>query len=299
MNLGITYLQHEVIKRELNPKTALQSLTELNINTVRVGAIWNQIQPQPNVWDFDELDSILNFFQAHKLNVVVTVGMKAPRWPEFYLPDWLPSQSPDQIGAYAAEFIAQVVNRYKHLSGIIAWQVENEPLDVGGNLKTSIPLYVIASEINLVRQLDPHRPIQLNFWGNNIIRRPDYAQAAKLADTVGIDLYYRQPAAWGRYHGPYFLNWQLKKWIANQSKPIWITELQGDAWEKDHRHKWLANPGSMNPQQLQRSLETALKLEPQAVLFWGYEYWLWHKQQGRPELWNMAVYLYQKYGGKE
>jgi hypothetical protein len=176
----------------------------------------------------------------------------------------------------------------------VAWQVENEPLDVGGKLKASIPLYILASEINLVRQLDPHRPIHLNFWGNNIIRRNDYSSAAALADVIGVDLYFRQPAKWFGYHGPYYLDWQLKSWIANQTKPVWITELQGDAWERDHRRKWQGNPGSMSPQHLRRSFHRAVKMQPQAVLFWGYEYWLWHKQQGRPELWDTAKELFQQ-----
>ena len=51
MRVGITYLEHEAAKLGLDPQQALQSLSELNINTVRVGAYWNQIQPQPNIWD--------------------------------------------------------------------------------------------------------------------------------------------------------------------------------------------------------------------------------------------------------
>lgn len=296
MRFGITYLDHEVLKRGLNPDQALHAIAELGIDTVRVGAYWNQIQPQPDTWDFDALDRILNHLQSQKLDVVLTVGMKAPRWPEFYMPDWLPSHAPDYVGGYAREFITQVVNRYKGLSVIQVWQVENEPLDVGGKLKTAIPLYVLASEINLVRQLDPKRPIHLNFWGNNIIRRADYQEASQLADVIGIDLYYRQPAKWFGYHGPYFFDWQLKRWIASQPKPVWITELQGDAWEKNHNHKWQANPGSMSPYHLQQSFKRAISLNPEAVLFWGYEYWLWHKQQGRPELWETAIKLLNNRG---
>ena len=296
MQVGITYLEHESAKLGLNPKQALQSVLELNINTVRVGAYWNQIQPQPDIWDFDALDRILNYFQSKRLDVVLTVGMKAPRWPEFYLPDWLPSSNPEYVGGYVREFITQVVNRYKSLSAVQAWQVENEPLDVGGKLKTAIPLYVLASEVGLVRELDPQRPIHLNFWGNNIIRRTDYRTASELADVVGIDLYYRQPAKLWDYHGPYFFDWQLKRWIAKQNKPVWITELQGDAWEKDHRHKWTSSPSSMSPYHLARSFHRSLKLNPQAVLFWGYEYWLWHKQQGRPELWETAAKLLNRGG---
>src|SRR5690606_27718024 len=131
--------------------------------------------------------------------------------------------------------------------------------------------------------------------GNNITRRKDYLQVRDLIDVIGIDIYYRQPAKWfGRYHGPYFFDWQLKRWIAKQTNPVWITELQGDAWEKDHRLKWQSNPPSMNPAQLASHFNRAIRLNPEAVLFWGYEYWLWHKHQGRPELWNTAKNLFKQ-----
>ncbi len=296
MRLGITYLGHEVIKRGLNPAQALNLISELNIDTVRVGALWNQIQPQPDTWDFDALDQTLDHLQSCKLDIVLTVGMKAPRWPEFYLPQWLSGRNLEQVTEQTHQFISKVVNRYKGLSSLLAWQVENEPLDVGGNLKMAIPLPMLASEVSLVRQLDPKRPIHLNFWGNNIIRRADYGEVMSLADVMGIDLYYRQPAKWFGYHGPYFFDWQLKRWIASQPKPVWITELQGDAWERDHNQKWVSSPPSMSPQHLSRSFIRAIELQPEAVLFWGYEYWLWHKQQGRPELWDTAVSLFKNEG---
>jgi hypothetical protein len=290
MLIGTTFIPDEAQKRGIPKEQVLAGLSELRFQIVRLGAYWPEIQPQSNTWNFDELHRTLRWLHEHRIAVVVTVGMKAPRWPEYYLPRWLTPTSPPGLLEPTLKFIEKVVRELRGHPNIYAWQVENEPLDRGGKYDWAIPLGMLKEEISLVRLLDD-RPIHLNFWGNNIIRRPDYQAAADLADIIGLDLYYRQPAQFGQYHGPYFWDWQLKWWIANQPKRLWITELQGDAWEKNHQHKWQPHPGSMNPGYLQANFNRALKLQPEAILFWGYEYWLWQKQQGRPELWDTAKAL--------
>ena len=104
------------------------------------------------------------------------------------------------------------------------------------------------------------------------------------ADVLGIDLYYQQ-FIWSKagidiYIGPKDNDNTLKKYLRTIPKPVWITELQAEPWEKDEKKYRSRNPKSMSPQKLQQFFQRATSLDVPSILFWGYEYWLWKAEQG-------------------
>src|SRR5207248_2409932 len=58
----------------------------LDSRIVRLGAYWDDIEPRPGVYDFRALDWQMDLAAQSGRAVVLSVGMKAPRWPEYFLP---------------------------------------------------------------------------------------------------------------------------------------------------------------------------------------------------------------------
>lgn len=209
----------------------------------------------------------------------MVIGMKAPRWPEFYFPEWIIKKDPEHVETEVLRFIQKGIETLKHFSCITHWQVENEPLDPSGpdNLKISDEL--LEKEIARVRNLDA-RPIVVTVWGNFLSKRSSFRIAEKLADIVGIDVYYKTPFWKGMYKGPWDTDRTIAKLIATCTKPVWISELQAEPWErqgKDFRHPY---PESINLPQLKKNILRAQRLHSEGLFFWGYEYWMYRNVCG-------------------
>jgi hypothetical protein len=297
--VGATYSHREITWLKIDPTDAFRQTLSLKLDLLRLGVYWDESQPTVKKFDLSAIKYLLDQCEQGQQAVVLTVGMKAPRWPEYYVPNWLSASNPGQVAQSILTFIQRVVGELKEYQCIHYWQVENEPLDHSGPNKWSIPSWLLQQEIDLVRQLDP-RPIHLNLWGDNVTRTSLYQQAANLANSIGLDLYFYQPASNHTYHGPNFHRWQFKWWrlkqhLSGKAKPLWITELQAEAWEEHNHLKFSENPGSMSPDILTKNFQRAMQLKPEVILFWGLEYWLWQKMQGRPQLWQRAVELIKQH----
>ena len=140
MNLGFTFSQRQAEYLELAWREAYREAINLSPGTVRLGAYWDEIEPEPGRSDFSTLDWLLDKAAARDLRIILTVGLKAPRWPEYYLPAWLDRRLPDggrvtdepDVRVHTLDFIRQVIQRYCGREVIAYWQVENEPLDPAG-----------------------------------------------------------------------------------------------------------------------------------------------------------------------
>lgn len=287
MKIGATYSHREIGWLKLDPAASLATTLDLNFDILRLGVYWDESQPTKAKFDFSAIKTALDQCQARQQAVMVSVGMKAPRWPEYYLPNWLKVESVEETEQPVLAFIEKAVTELKDYDCIKIWQVENEPLDPSGLKQWAIPVELLAKEVALVRSLDK-RPIHINLWGDNVVKSAKYDIAASLADTVGIDIYYHQPAEEG-YHGPnfnwnQFMIWRLRKLFSLQHKPLYITELQAEPWEHNNDLKFGPNPGSINSEYVRKNFQQAKRLRPQAIFFWGLEYWLWRAQQGNPDL---------------
>ena len=201
---------------------------------IRLGAYWDRIERTPGSYDFSVLELQLDRAGARGMDVILTVGMKAPRWPEYYLPRWLEervivghggdvSEDPE-VRARVLAFVDRVVRHVRTHRAIVVWQVENEPLDPSGPNRWTIGEKLLAEEVALVRRLDD-RPIIVSTFVdvdplmNAPWRRAELRRRAEvildLADILGLDLYPNRGLQL-RGHDLYF-HW-----------PVWIWEA-GDA----------------------------------------------------------------------
>ena len=68
--------------------------------------------------------------------------------------------------------------------------------------------------------------------------------------------------------------------LKESSKPIWITELQAEPWEKNEKGYFSKNPQSISPEKLIKNINDAKQLPVKEILLWGFEYWLWKEKNG-------------------
>jgi hypothetical protein len=140
--LGFTFSQRQAEYLELPWDEVYDAALDLSPTIIRLGAYWDEIEPVEGVYDWSTLDAQLDQADERGLDVILTVGMKAPRWPEYFLPTWLEPRLELDDGATVSEraelrqrtlaFVERVVQRYRGHDAVAYWQVENEPLDPSG-----------------------------------------------------------------------------------------------------------------------------------------------------------------------
>lgn len=288
--LGITFSHRQLQYLDLPVEESLQTALQLNFSHLRLGCYWDENEPQPGQYDFSSLHQILKTCQRHQRPVVLTIGVKAPRWPEFYWPKFIPPQEQNfqkpKTQQQIINFITTAVKELQTYDCLTHWQVENEPLDPSGPDNLAIPLSFLRQETELVRQLDD-RPIIINLWGNDLLTRQLLPLAEAIADVIGLDLYSQQFVTkifkkniYRGYLHPQQRLKQLQQTLKQCSKPTWITELQAEPWEDSEKNYKKPAPASISPQKLTQNIEQAQKLPIKNILLWGFEYWLWRASQG-------------------
>lgn len=285
MKLGTTFSHRHLISLGLEPQSAFRSLLDLKFDLIRLCGYLDELWPSSDNFYFKQLDWYLEQCEASGQSCLLTLGMKAPRWPEFYLPGWLTKRN---LVHYLPEYICQAIQYFGKYSCIHYWQIENEPLDPSGPNKQQVDFEVLQAEVAAARQTGTDLPIILTAWGNELKQRNIAIKMASLADIIGIDMYYRVPAFWKFYTGPAASDNYYRDLPGKLNKPVWLAELQAEPWEKTVIPPIHHTP-SMNPSRLKTNLAQATLLQYPVVLLWGFEYWYWLRQQGYPEYWKTVT----------
>lgn len=223
-----------------DPDALMARILAMGMNTVRLGAYWDSIEPNgPGDAHFEQLDALLAAARRHGLKVVLSVGAKGPNWPEYHVPSWAKpeggrdvSQDP-RFRSETEAFVRKVASHVASDPAIAMWQVENEPFDPAGPHQAHLDQRMVATEAAILRAADGHRrPVMINCWSAGD-RRPMIDAAFQVADLVGLDVYPHAPApgAFDRTTGiPAYALAQAKK----TGKPVMIAELQADNWGSYH-----------------------------------------------------------------
>ena len=67
----------------------LGTILESGARYVRISVEWSQVEPTEGVYDFTLIDALLAEADRDGAKVLLGVGVKAQRHPEFYIPDWV------------------------------------------------------------------------------------------------------------------------------------------------------------------------------------------------------------------
>lgn len=245
--------------------------------------------------------------------MVLTVGIKAQGWPEFFVPARLSCDAASgsdvvaavpAVGHAALPFIAATVERYRQRAGIVAWQVENEPLNPSGPRRWWIGPGFVSREVAAVREGDPGRPVVVNAFCHfnarldaassrhgadlrrllgSSARTPEAEALALLApgDILGLDVYRRigrgrfVTHAWG---------WRrnAERWrrqAAAEGKHAWVVEAQAEPWHGSQ---------TCRPEDIPSLVAGLRAAGLTTILLWGAEHWIAEAERGDPS-WLAAV----------
>lgn len=299
MKLGASFSHPHLSCLELDPDNAIKEFKSLGLEWIRLGCYWNEIEKIKGKYNFSQIDPLVEYCEKNKIKVVMTVGMKAPRWPEYYIPDWVNfnkrrftkiSSDDSVLYKHTLEFVEKCVKHFQNSSIIKVWQVENEPLDPTGEKVWRIDYQFLKDETELIRKLQPDKKVLINTWGNLLTFRKVYRNAAKISDIVAFDIYLRHPPFLinkiKKYAGPTDTKSTFKKVfeeLRSLGKEVWLAELQAEPWEKDELVAKSDNPPSFLPEHFERNIGYTKDLEPDVILLWGFEYWLWRKEKFNDE----------------
>lgn len=322
LHVGFTFSPRQAEYLDLPWRETFQATAQLSPALVRLGAYWDEIERQPGQYDFSGLDWLVDRAEVRNTRVLLTVGMKAPRHPEYFLPSWLERRlrlpnraqvSDDaQLRVHALAFIEQVIRRYRSRAVIAAWQVENEPLDPAGPHAWRIGEDFLRREVAALRALD-ERPIVVNMFVDapvaallpwDAVARARARAILQVADVLGLDVY---PSRGVRVLGhDLYLQFPLWSWrrplvelqeLAEQAgKPTWIIEAQAEPWEPA-RIVYTDRPRSRSVQPTgAAALYERLRREGfGTILLWGVEYWQMRRLRHEDDAWwKMMADLFPK-----
>ncbi|MFH1395745.1 MAG: beta-galactosidase [Candidatus Omnitrophota bacterium] len=309
LKLGTTYSPLQCQYLGLDWKKTYLNILDAGYDVVRIGAYWSEIEKKENFYDFSELEWQIQEAKAKGIPIVLTVGMKAPRWPEFFIPEWILKKANLGIGADVSKnvlvrnqtlaFIKKVVEKYKHRDIIQYWQVENEALNHIGCKYWYIGMDFLKEEVALVRKIDErNRPIILTSatYPNKFLRFIatlfDYhnpiKEYIKMADIVGINVYpiVGCKILFKNFSFETTLNEREKyfspliKSIHAHNREVWVTELQAEPWEPGH----LVYTKEQQPKTASTDITRELfkemdELGVDTILLWGAEYWQFRAEE--------------------
>lgn len=276
MVYGFSFSKGQCDWLNLDWKKLLDKLSNSNLKIIRLGLYWNEIEKENGIYDFSSSKEIIEYSQNLGFEIILTVGMKAPRWPEFYIPNFVQKSELEQK---TLDFIKACVEQFKDFENISTWQIENEPLDPSGPSNLNIDSDFLQQEIDLVKGLDSSRKILVTIWGNDLKKRNNLEKILKLKniDQIGFDFYPKQPGLF-RYRGPDYSLVDLKEiTIHLQSKnikPI-IAELQAEPWEKFDYKKSPEKVKSVSLDLIKKNIIDYKDLGFEEIILWGIEYCEW------------------------
>lgn len=315
VQIGTSYSPSRAQYLGLDWQKSYDRLLDMHFKVIRLSAYWSEADGQ----GYDRLDWLMQRSQQAGQPIVLSVGMKGLGWPEYYIPnEYQPVSASDggdvsqdpAVKAGALVFVQQTVLRYQENPMLVAWQVENEPMNPAGPHRWWIDPKFVAQEVTAVKQLDGTRPVIVNAFGsfNMLFDRLSNRNGIDLTkllgfesntaehqslqsigkgDILGLDIYTRigytwlgqdkvadADSGWATTAG-HWRNQALK-----QSKQAWITEAQAEPWETTP--KTLADPKSTLAPDIVKRFD---KLQAQGfstILLWGAEYWLWRDLNADP-----------------
>ncbi|MFH1632222.1 MAG: hypothetical protein ABIA47_04400 [bacterium] len=270
------------------------TVDELGVRNLRVPVYWSEVESVQGEYDFSGLNWIMNEAEAHGASVTLAVGVKVPRWPECFIPEWAADLSREDQRAVAVEFVKEVVGQYKDHPALARWQVENEPLFYFGECPFP-DLLRVAEETDAVRNLDPDHPILSTTSGEQGI----WVFRSSAIDEIGASLY---RMVWNDLLGylafPYRPEfYAIQRIVASALvQKVIISELQAEPWiygelmdaSVDEQYE------AFTAEDLIDNVEFARRTGVDEIFLWGVEWWYYLRLEGDDRLWSAAMELFKQ-----
>jgi len=276
-------------------------LNELKPSKIRLIAYWDEVEKEEGDFDFSEMDWLIEKSKEKNIPVILTVGLKVPRWPECFEPEWVQSPISKLKTQNLLNYFEKVVERYKDEPNLYAWQVENEPFLPFGECPT-IKEEVLKQEIELVHSLDSKHPVIITDSGEFGL----WYKAGRMGDIFGTTIYRN---TYSRFFGPIFGNieypispafFRIKEKITrflinDYSKRFIVVELQAEPWSHIEISK-ISYEEQMKLFSLDYFADTIKYAQGTGFdeyYLWGAEWWYYLKEKHNDNrYWNYGKILF-------
>lgn len=257
-------------------------LNDLDFKNLRLVSYWDRYQPEPERFDFTDLDWQFEEAKQRNAKISLAIGLRQPRWPECREPQWATQLQGEQWLEALMRYISEVVKRYKAHPSLASWQLENEFFNRDfGKACRNFDRGRLSSEYNLVKNLDADHPIimaQSNQVGIPLLRpHPDiygFSVYKRIFEARLLKRYITHPVpAW--FHS---LRAQMIELL--HRRPVIIHELQAEPWTRGglvSTYDDKEQQQTMSLTQLERNISFAQKTGIKTMYFWGGEWWYWRK----------------------
>lgn len=286
----------------------------LGARHVRLSVEWAEVEPRPGEFDFRLLDAQLDTAERLGARVVLTVGVKSQRHPEFFIPAWvlervdIPHEAVISDEPYlrgrALAMVAAVVAHAAESPAVEGWGADNEPYLTSSRGQEwedwSLGRDFVREEIAVIHANDREgRPVSVNH-GQHFVFDRRWQDALADADVLAASIYpFRNTSFLGRPFvfpvleiGPLAPNYSYQARAAKAlGKAYWITEMQAEPWtDTDARLISPANPSpNLTPGKLAKNIEYSRRSGAARVYLWGAEWWLYQRDRfGDSRYWDIA-----------
>ena len=274
---------------------------------LRLSVEWSQVEPAPGMYDFRLVDALLQEAERDGGRVLLGVGVKGQRHPEFYIPPWVSSGSDlrnrevisDDLFLHdsALEMVRAVVAHVAASSAVDAWSADNEPYVASlRSEEWTLSREFVAEEVQAIRESDPaRRRVSINH-AQHFVFDGRWQDALADSDALAASLYpFRNYEVLGHQFvvpileiGPLAPNYAYQARTAHDAgKEYWLTEMQAEPWvDGDIR---LVSPAKPSPNltlaNFRKNIDYARRSGADRVYLWGAEWWLYEKLQFSDSTW--------------
>lgn len=278
--------------------TYIKVLDDLKVKNLRIPGYWDEMERMEMDYDFSAVDFMLDKARERGAKAILVLGARQPRWPECHIPSWAKNLSLKDRQKKTLEFIGRVLERYKHHTAILAWQVENEPLLSSFGQGCDPPdKDFLKKEVELVRKINGKEIIvtdsgELGSW---II-------PMKLSDIFGTTLYrtvYNPVLGYTSYPLlPYLYNIHatfIRSIFAPNNLRTIIIELQAEPWSpaNDLISTSIDKQRDLFPlEKFKSNISFAQKTGFDEIYLWGVEWWFWMVSNNNSEYLDYARDLF-------
>lgn len=295
--IGATFIAPYAEFYDLDPQETFLALTDdLGFKRLRLVSYWNVHEPEPDVYDFSELDWQFELAEERDVEVSLAIGLRQPRWPECHMPSWAQDTPKDEWYPELKEYMEIVISRYKDSPALVSYQLENEfLLEVFGECPDH-DRERLVDEFNFVKKLDPDTPVIVSRSNN---ATPSWPVGEPRADTIGASIYKRvwDTTITKRYF-EYPLPASFYSFLAGGAKlttgvDTVIHELQAEPWLPTGYDMRTAPTEelykSMNPEMLRERFQYGRDTGIRELDMWGVEWWYYRKvSQNDDSFWEIA-----------
>ena len=300
LQLGVTFIPDYAQSLGVDPQANMDALIHIGVKHFRIVSYWSDGEPSKGQYDFSQLDWQFKKAENDHAKIILTLGLRQPRWPECHIPTWATQEAPSVWEPQLNAYMQAVIERYKASPSLQSYQLENEYFLHGFGTCTNYDRSRLINEYSLVKSLDSSHPIIVTRSDNAIgipVNKPQPDEFSisiyrRVWDAAVTHRYLEYPfPAW--YYG-FLAGWQK---LADH-KDMMIGELQAEAWAPNGQSitqiSLSEQNKSINAQRLRDVFNYGKATGMRSIDLWGAEYWYYRLTVLHdPSLWNVAK---QEYG---